>query len=129
MLNNIKLNFDRLPIIIKFVVVGGFNTIMSFVIYSVFVILGLHFTIASLIGLISGIAMGYLLNKNLVFDASENTLARYVLLWAILYFLNISIIYLVVNCTAYEEIFAGLVALVLIVPVSYLLQKHLIFRA
>ena len=105
MLNNIKSAFNDLPRVARFVAMGGFTTVTSFAVYSALILLGVHFTLASLVSLISGIVIGYSLNKNVVFYGADNVFMKYIMLWAMLYFVNILIIFLITNNTNLINLF------------------------
>ena len=123
----LKSYFNNLPSSIKFIATGGVTTLISFSIYAFFILIGLHYFVASLISLITGILIGYFLNKNIVFSSKSDNFSRYLILWSLLFMANISTIYGLTNNFPIGDISAGFIALILIVPVSYFLQKYFVF--
>lgn len=110
---------------IRFLVIGSINTGFSYLVYVLFLFLGLDYPQANLLAMISGVLFGFLTNSKLVFKFKGNFL-KYLMLWFALYIVNIGIIWLFVsfNCTPY---LAGFLALPIITLFSYIAQKNLIF--
>jgi len=123
----LKSYFNLLPPSIKFIATGTTTTLISFSVYVFCILMGLHYFIASLSSLVVGILIGYFLNKNIVFSSENNSFLRYLFLWSGLFTINVSLIYSLTNNFSIGDIEAGFIALILIVPVSYLLQKYFVF--
>jgi putative flippase GtrA len=114
--------------IIRFFIVGVVNTAFSYFIYSVGLFFSLHYTIASLIALISGILFGFKTHGTLVFSNHDNRrLFHYFFSWFLIYFFNIAIIGVIVN-TGFSALIAGAVALIPVTVISFLIQKFFVFR-
>jgi putative flippase GtrA len=115
-------------VIFRFLLVGGFNTAFSFGVFTLFVYMGFHYALSNLIALFSGILLSYFTNGKVVFrHLSRAAFYRYVLLWCIIYILQVVIIYFSVYL-GWGEIIGGGVALVFAVPSSFLLQRYYVFR-
>jgi putative flippase GtrA len=111
----------------RFCLFGGLNTMLGFSIYAGLSWIGLHFTLASLISLIVGIIAGHWGSRNLVFRSSRrNSFVRYVILWGGLYLVNISLIALSISL-GLTQIWAGAAAVFIVVPLSFILQRSLVF--
>ena len=110
---------------IRFLIIGCVNTGFSYLVYALFLFLGLAYPLANLLAMITGVCFGFLTNSKLVFKFKGNFL-KYLLLWFTLYIVNIGIIWIFVgfNCTPY---LAGFLALPIITLLSYIAQKNLIF--
>lgn len=119
---------DEIERVFRFVFWGGLNTLIGFSVYCIFIFAGLHFSLASLLSLIVGIFIGHFFNKRHVFKSNKSdTIKIYFCIWFCLYFLNITIIYLLLDIGLGDYI-SGAVAAVFIVPFSYLFQKIFVFR-
>ena len=116
---------------VKFLVSGTFNTSLSYAIYFICIIFGLHFTLSSFFALIFSLISGYLLGKIFVFRSRGRfrtaEIFRYLALWIIIYASNISIIGFLIWIDLPPEL-AGLLAIGGTVPISYFGQKLLVFR-
>lgn len=127
-IKNIQLDKNELHQLIGFVFWGGLNTAVSFAVYCAFIYFGTHIYIASIFGLIAGIFLGHYLNKNNVFKSKQQkTIYKYIALWLCLYLVNITLLTLLIQFGLNKYI-SGLIAAVLLVPVSFLAQKSFIFR-
>ena len=114
--------------VLRFFVVGVCNTAVSYSIYAGFVFIGFGYVVANLIAIVFGILFSYKSQGLLVFDsASDNLLGRFVIAWAVLYLINILVIgrFIAIGFNAYV---GGALALPFITLLSYLAQKHFVFR-
>ena len=112
---------------VRFVLVGVGNTAFSYGAYALLLLVGLEYRIASLLALLLGIAFSFVTQGTVVFrNATRATFAKFVLAWALLYLLNISIIALLmrVPMSAY---LAGALATVPITLTSFLVLKLFVF--
>lgn len=112
----------------RFVLVGVLNTAFSFSIYGLLVWLGLHYSIANLVATVAGIVFSFRTQGALVFGNRDWRLfRRFVPVWAVIYGVNVGLIALFISAglNAYS---AGAAALPPTVVMSFLLQKHLVFR-
>ena len=112
----------------RFLVAGGFNTAVSFGSYAAGVHAGLSLPVASLAGLLAGIACGFFTQGRFVFgDRRWSRLPRFLLAWSLMYALHLGIVTglrpLGVNPYA-----GGLVALVVITLLSYAVLRHWVFE-
>lgn len=125
----IKTIHNSAAIVFRFCIFGALNTLLGFSIYAGLSWIGLHFTLASLISLIVGITVGHWSSRKLVFrSSSRNSFIRYVILWGGLYFVNVSLIALFINF-GFTQIWAGAAAVFIVVPLSFVLQRVLVFSS
>ena len=81
--------FDRK--FVKFILVGGMNTLVGYLVFSLFLYLNFHYTVASFLALVFGIIFNFKTHGRLVFGSRDNTLIfRYIIMWGILYLVAIS---------------------------------------
>jgi len=76
---------------LKFLLVGGMNTLIGYLVFSLFLFLNFHFTLASLLALIFGILFNFKTLGRLVFGSRDNSLIfRYVIGWGVIYLIAIT---------------------------------------
>lgn len=114
--------------VMRFGVVGLLNTALSYCVYSIGIYAGLAYYVASLLALLFGIVAGFFMQGRLVFRAQlKGRFPYFVAMWALLYLVNIGIIYVLV-AAGLDYYTAGLVAAIPVVAVSFILQKLFIFK-
>ena len=124
------MNPDKLEIIriMRFLFWGFLNTTISILVYALLVYFDMHIYIANLIAMIACVFLGHFFNKHKVFDSNNRqTLRKYFMLWTILYFISIGLITLFIDLGS-NKYMAAVFAGGALIPVSYGLQKLLIFR-
>lgn len=112
---------------IRFGLVGVVNTGVSYGIYALLLYLGFNYALANFGSLVLGIGVSFFSQGRLVFgNASIGRLPRFVLLWSILYLVNIGMIalFLRYGINAY---LGGALALVPITLISFVCQRYLVF--
>lgn len=112
----------------RFVIVGTFNTSISYCIYAVMLFMNQSYAIANLIALVSGIVIGFKTQGLIVFRNRDNLLIfRFILLWSIIYTLTIVFIgnLIKIGLTAYTS---GVLALPFSTILSFFGQKYFVFR-
>lgn len=120
----------------RFVIVGGLNTAVSFGIYAGLVLAGMHYATANLMALVAGIGISYLSNGAVVFrHLGPASFARYVAMWACVYLVQVALIRAIVGVVGPvgplglpPELLGGFAALCVAVPLSFVLQRSFVFR-
>lgn len=121
-------NIWRRSLLLRFLFVGGINTMFSYSIYALGLFLGLTYQAANLLALVLSILFSFKTQGKTVFNNADYRLfGRYVLFWVLLYCLNILLIaaFMGYGFNAYE---AGAIATVPIVTTSFYIQRVIIFR-
>lgn len=114
--------------ITRFIVAGGVNTGFSYGIYALCLWLGLAYPLANLAAMVAGALMGFVTQGHFVFRNLEGRrFPAFILTWLALWALNVLLIRLLLPVAGDNAYLAGALALVVIVPLSYLIQKHLVF--
>jgi len=117
------------PQMLRFVIVGTFNTALSYGIYAMGLWAGLHFAVANFVALLCGIGTGFVLHGRFVFRMQDvRRLPRFVLVWAVLYVVHVALIATAVSWLAWDPYRAGLAVLVPITALSFVLQRSFTFR-
>jgi putative flippase GtrA len=116
------------PQFLKFLFIGGINTLFSYTLFSLLIHSGLHYTMAVLIATCLGVLFNFQTTGKLVFKNNSNKLLiRFIAVYAALYFINIFIIKFAGNFL--ENIYLrGAIATVICAILAYLLQKNLVFK-
>jgi len=113
---------------VRFVSVGILNTCFSYLIYAGLLFVGLGYVLANLLALLLGILFSFKTQGRLVFRNPDNRLlGRFILGWATIYLGTIALIsqMIALGLDAYS---AGALALPVTTVLSYLTQKHFVFR-
>jgi putative flippase GtrA len=114
---------------LRFVVIGLFNTAVSYGSYSLLVLSGINLPLASLLGLLLGIFVGFLTQGRIVFgNATRISFLRFVLAWSTMYFVHLGIV-LGLMRFGVHPVAGGAVALCVITALSYFVLRDLVFRA
>ena len=112
---------------LRFLVVGGFNTVVTYAIYCVLVI-WFHPQIAWTMIFLLGIFLGYYTHSRLVFSVAlgRRKAFAYALVQFLLYGLSSLVIYLGIKFGGLGPRIAGAVAIVINVPISFLISQHVL---
>jgi len=117
-----------IPRIIRFLFWGQLNTIISIAIFCGLMYCGLSIALANFAAIVCGILLGHAFNKKKVFRSNEDrTLRKYFLLWGLLYIISTGFILFLVHL-GMNKYFSAVVSGIVLVPVSYVIQKAMIFK-
>jgi len=113
----------------RFLVVGGFNTLFSNCIYAIFLLIGLHYTIAVLLALISGVLFNYNTTGRIVFNNKKPELIFYFAgVYMLLYVVNVFLLSLFAQAN-YNMYIAGAILILPMALLSFFLNKTFVFTA
>ncbi|MDD5296580.1 MAG: GtrA family protein [Rhodocyclaceae bacterium] len=115
--------------VFRYVIVGVFNTLFSYGVYSLMVFIGLGYRAASLISIVVGVFFSYVTQGSVVFNGmSRASFVKYAFSWAALYVVNIWIISVCIGFSfnAYQ---AGAIATVPVVILGFFVMKYFVFRS
>ena len=120
----------RWPEKIRYILVGGYNTVVSYALYTMFVFGGTSPQIALFLAFIVSSINGYLTQKFYVFNTRGNYVNEYIrclMGWGISYALNAGLLALFLkgNMNPYVS---QAVALILVTINSYLILKYIAFK-
>lgn len=117
----------RLPRIIRYALVGVFNTAFGYLVYAAMIYCGLQYALASLISLLASLLVGYFATGRLVFgNSSLARMPHYFAAYGATYLLNVSAITLFVRA-GLNDYLAGLAAVPPTAIASYLILHYLVF--
>lgn len=118
----------RKSFFLRFLLVGGINTLFSYAIYALGLFVGLNYQLANLLAMLLGILFSFKTQGKIVFNNVNQALFwRYLLFWILLYRLNILFIAMLMDdgFNAYQ---AGALSLLPITLMSFFIQKILVFK-
>jgi len=127
--------FFGLPIV-RFAIVGGFNTALTYGIYLFFYLyVGLFYQLALLFEYSIGIVVGYLLNRYWTFvvdhsmpqSKSTQSFMRYAATYAGVYLGNVVLLSTIVETGWLSPVFGQIVSLAIISLLSFVMQKYWVF--
>jgi len=107
--------------------VGGLNTVLSYLIYLIFVYF-ISYLIAYTIAFALSIVISYSLNTYYVFNAPWRwrKLVQFPIVYLVQYIASILLMSLLIEYMAVDERVAPLVVVVLVLPITYVLSKWVI---
>lgn len=125
---NIDIEKYKLWIIqfIKFSCVGVLNTIVSLVVYYLFLFIGFHYLISNAFGFIASVLNAYVCNKKFVFKSKAKTSSSLIKTFCVylLTFITGSIImFLLVDKLMISEFIVPFIVIAINVPINFLLIK------
>ena len=112
----------------RFVVVGIVNTLFYYAVYALGLYTGLGYAVATLVATLVGIVFSFVNFGKFVFGNTEyRRIARFVSVYALLYFVNIGIITAMKGITL-NYYLSGLVAVAICAALSFLLNRFYVYR-
>lgn len=118
--------------LIKFLLVGVFNTALGYaVIFSCMYLLALSAVLSNVIGYSAGLIFSYTLNRTVTFkniSKSKTDIFRFLLVFLVAYFVNLFVLLFLIRVTGFNEGVAQVLAGLVYVMVSFLLNKYYVFR-
>jgi len=113
---------------IKFLVVGGINTIFGYSCFAILIYLGLHYTLAVLFGTILGILFNFMTTGALVFRSTNyRRLLHFTAVYGFLYFINIGWLRLM-ELANVDLYIGGALAILPVALLGFLLNKKFVFK-
>jgi putative flippase GtrA len=114
--------------IVNFIKVGVINTVFYYLLYSVLIFLGLNYKIAVFLATIIGILFSFKTFGKFVFNNEDKNLVfKFILVYIILYFVNIGLIGIFKNYET-DLYISGLFATLLCAALSFILNKWYVFK-
>lgn len=115
------------PRFIKFLFVGGLNTLFGYGMFSLFIYLGLHFSVASLLSTILGVLFNFKTTGKLVFKSNNNRLIyRFIGVYTLLYLINVTFLK-ILQSTIPNLYYSGAILILPLAILSFLLNKKYVF--
>lgn len=113
---------------IIYLLVGSVNTLFSFSLYSLFLALGMHYSLAVFFSSVLGIMFNFFSTGKLVFHNSDNRrIVRFVLMYCLIYVINLGLIKFFLTL-GINEYFAFLFAIPILALLSFLFMRQFVFK-
>lgn len=113
---------------IKFLFVGGVNTIWGYSIFALFNFIGLHYIISTLLATVSGVLFNFKTTGCIVFKNGDNRLIiKFVLVYSFTYFLTVFTLSLFDKFQLHNMYINYAILLPLNAIISYVLMKKIVF--
>ena len=124
----LKLIPERHQRLVRFLLTGALNTAFGYCCFAALIFIGLHYTLAVLLGTIIGVLFNFFTTGKLVFDMTDHhRLPRFFAVYAILYILNVLWLKLMVMLNV-DLYLGGAIAILPMAGLSYFLNSRLVFH-
>lgn len=112
---------------LKFVVSGGINTLTTYLVY-LLLLLFLNYSLSYTVSYVSGIFLSYYLNTVFVFKEkmSIKKFLKFPIVYLIQYFINLLMLYILVEHLYLSTRIVPLIVVVVTIPVTFVLSKLII---
>jgi len=112
----------------RFLFVGGINTLFGYFVFSVLILLQVHYSIASLLATILGVLFNYFTTGRIVFNNSDSKLLfKFFGVYGITYLINLLFLKIFDSCHV-NMLIAGAILVFPSAILSYFLNKTFVFR-
>ncbi len=115
--------------LLRFLIIGGVNTVFAYCVYALCIFVGLHYTLAALTSTVLGTCFSFKTLGTLVFDNPDNWLIfKFIGVYTGCYFLNIGLLRLLFQFVCKNLYIDGLISAFLVALVSFSLNKWVVFK-
>jgi putative flippase GtrA len=138
-MNNLRVLYEKYEEIIKYVIVGGFTTIVSMACFyiSVWTFLDgndpVQLQIANVISWVGGVAFAYVTNRTIVFQSHNaeiwRELAKFVSSRVLTLFLDMGVMFILATLLMINYNISKLISMVLVMVGNYIISKLLVFKS
>ena len=112
----------------RYIIIGLLNTVVGYLLYAVFIFIGLHYSMAVFLSTVLGVLFNFKTIGALVFKNNSNRLIyRFVTVYMLTYLLNVGGLH-VLNDFNLNMYLAGAIMLAPMAIISFLLHKTFVFR-
>lgn len=113
---------------IRFLIVGGINTIFGYCMFALFIYLNFHYAVAAFLSTTLGILFNFKTTGVIVFKNNDNKLIiNFFLVYGILYIINVGWLK-IFNMFAFSNYIAGLILLLPSAVIGFFLNKIFVFK-
>ena len=112
---------------IKFLMVGGINTLFGYGLFALFIFLGFHYAMASFLATVLGILFNFKTTGVLVFQNKDNRLLfRFFGVYGVVFVINVLMLKVLGN-VGFDMYIAGALVIVPLAVLSFVLNKLFVF--
>lgn len=113
---------------VRFLFVGGINTLFSYLVYAIFILLHVHYGIASFLSTVIGIIFNFFTTGRIVFDNKDFKLIfKFFMVYGVTYLVNLFFLR-IFDQYGVNMLIAGAFTTLPIAILSYLLNKRFVFQ-
>ncbi|MEK7131246.1 MAG: GtrA family protein [Patescibacteria group bacterium] len=114
---------------IRFLFIGGINTLFGYGVFSLLLFLGLHYSLAALLSTILGILFNFKTTGVIVFNSRNNSLIfKFFGVYGVVYVLNVLGLYLF-SLAGVNAYISGAILILPMACVSFVLNKKFVFKS
>jgi len=116
---------------IKYVLIGAMNTVVSYLTYSVLLVIGLKYSAALAFSYLIGIMHSYAWNRYWNFRSRSpfgTETMRFVLAYVISFFINLLLLKALIEQALIQPFIAQAVAIAITAPATFLLMRYWVFK-
>ncbi|MEK4529087.1 GtrA family protein [Paenibacillus sp. FSL H8-0104] len=112
---------------LKFLISGGINTLATYLMY-LFLLLFYNYSLSYSVSYIAGIFLSYYLNSVFVFKEkiSFRKFLKFPIVYLVQYIVNMLMLYVLVEYAQFNVQIVPLVAMIITVPITFILSKMII---
>lgn len=112
---------------IRFLLIGGINTMFGYSIFALGIFIGLHYSLATLFSIVLGICFNFLTTGKIVFNNNKNHLIfRFAFVYGISYGVNVFFLY-IFNSLGVNNYLGGAILIFPVAVLSFTLQRFFVF--
>lgn len=116
---------------IRFLFVGGINTVVGYGSYTIFLLLNINYLIANTLSTIIGVINSYIWNRNFTFKSNakiKEELVKFISVYLVSYLISMLSIYILVSKLGIDKYIGGLLNLIITTLISYFGHKYFSFK-
>lgn len=115
--------------IIKFLIVGGANTLFGYGLFAFFLWLNFHYSVAVLLATVLGVVFNFFTIGRVVFGSQERHLfLRFIMVYGIVYLFNVLGLW-IFEQNAVNLYLGGMMLIIPLAMISFLLNKYFVFNS
>jgi putative flippase GtrA len=116
--------------LIKFILVGAFNTFFGYILYVIFIAMSLGYMSSYIVSYILSILVSYVLNSKFVFKVklSKQKMLKFPLVYLFQFVLGIILLHTFVDLLNIDKFIAPLIIIVISIPLTFILSKFILTK-
>ena len=117
---------------IRFIFVGGLNTLIGYGLYALFVYIGINYLVSNTIATIIGVIHSFIWNKYFTFKSNKkikDEVFKFICVYLISYTIGMITLYIIKDVFNISPYIAGLINLVITTLISFFGHKYISFNS
>ena len=117
---------------IRFIFVGGLNTLIGYGLYALFVYIGINYLVSNTIATIIGVIHSFIWNKYFTFRSNKkikDEVFKFISVYLISYTIGMITLYIIKDVFNISPYIAGLINLVITTLISFFGHKYISFNS